>query len=57
MDKFKPCPFCGSEDVEPREDWQLVYILCNTCLARGPEQIDTIVAIGDWNQRADEDTN
>ena len=42
--KPKPCPFCGSQDVESypegeREDgkqWQAYYVHCNICACDGP---------------------
>ena len=49
-----PCPFCGSDDVNLYVSrWSMeIYVQCNTCLCRGPEQVEGDIAILDWNNRA-----
>lgn len=57
-----PCPFCGSEDVEPvsiEGSWGYSsskdYIKCNSCGAQGGIVIDGELsdAIKNWNMRAE----
>jgi hypothetical protein len=48
----KPCPFCGSKDLEFSAD---VYaVCCRGCQASGPDIQDEIEAIGfaRWNEQA-----
>lgn len=35
MNKLKPCPFCGSENIVGY-GYMSVFKLCRDCLARGP---------------------
>lgn len=58
-----PCPFCGSEDVEPIHicgSWGYIsskdYITCNSCGAQGGVVKDGKLsdAIEKWNMRAEE---
>ena len=58
MDKLKPCPFCGSDDVKhykvlcyrpPCRQWG---IECNNCKATYNKYFDTeIESINAWNRR------
>lgn len=59
-----PCPFCGSEDVEPvsiEGNWGYTsskdYIKCNICGAQGGvvEDGELSDAIENWNMRAEEE--
>ena len=56
-DKLKPCPFCGSEDLEDRRG----FIKCNSCGVEGPVfaiggKHDDVrkEAIAAWNKRQGE---
>ena len=46
MTKLKPCPFCGSDNLEEHN----FYITCLDCQADGPFAYDT-TAIEAWNTR------
>jgi formate dehydrogenase maturation protein FdhE len=35
-EKILACPYCGSDQVEPRETWGKRYVYCNDCNATGP---------------------
>ena len=66
---LKPCPFCGSINLD--HDWMMTYtyLLCNDCGAFGPEvafaakdtdEIDPewqgrlkVLATSGWNHRAE----
>lgn len=52
MDKLKPCPFCGSSDVNSGGDDKVVGVWCNNCGATGPNVYLTINGDFDWNTRA-----
>jgi Lar family restriction alleviation protein len=55
-EKKKPCPFCGSDDVQwVQSEWDFGSVECNKCDARGPivkgfnqEQTED-EAIAKWN--------
>lgn len=53
--ELKPCPFCGSENVNIDADiddyWYWVY--CQECETRGPISTVGLDAIEAWNRRAD----
>ena len=60
MSELKPCPFCGSKDVEIRwhaplfgEMAMLNYVICNDCGAMGSHKILESEAIKAWNRRTD----
>lgn len=68
MNKLKPCPFCGSTDVEvinaleeqpemeliglTKDNWNVV---CNECHAFGGTQRTEAEAIEAWNRRANDE--
>jgi len=56
--KTKPCPFCGSSDIEPQFHWDtddqnyVHWVECLSCDSRGPK-IETDYeepAIEKWNK-------
>lgn len=54
-EKLKPCPFCGSDRIVPRDrnehcDYFLLY--CHSCNAEGPNGRTLDEAIAAWNRRA-----
>jgi Lar family restriction alleviation protein len=53
MDKIelRPCPFCGSEEVELAYLINGWSVLCSGCLALGSPQHDAETAIEAWNLR------
>ena len=55
-DKFhlEPCPFCASHNVELVEGthYDIAYVECGDCTARGPVEEETDDALDNWNQRA-----
>lgn len=49
--KLKPCPFCGSTNIEL--DHAHISVVCGDCCAEGPfGDADMAVAIETWNRRA-----
>ena len=53
--ELKPCPFCGSTNVQLRPtDSNYVYyhVQCNNCMAQGGARIWEEDAVAAWNQRA-----
>lgn len=54
---LKPCPFCGSEDLDlPDEFTSRIY--CRNCCAEGPftnEDIEKSIEL--WNKRVIAETN
>ena len=52
--KLKPCPFCGSEDVE-RNGRTIIYVACRTCKTDGPIATTRKKAIELWNTRKTEE--
>ncbi len=55
-DELKPCPFCGSTNLEVMEiDEGYAAIACGTCDAFGPMGLGDEGASLEWNQRAFED--
>lgn len=54
--ELKPCPFCGSKEVEvyrPEAAAWSAVITCNACMAWGPEAKENEDAAERWNSRAD----
>ncbi len=58
IDRLKPCPFCGSKDLEYEFSGSQGYIKCNSCYALGPEAAEAADPICDvdaafdiWNKR------
>ena len=55
MDDLKPCPFCGSIDVEEKQYGDNEFwVSCADCGARISEYEDYDEAIEAWNRRADD---
>lgn len=55
-EKFNPCPFCGSLNLEigKRTRSELMYVLCSDCEAQGPTssmERDAIYFWNDWQDR------
>ncbi len=56
MMKLKPCPFCGSDEVEITSE--IIYterflIQCQNCCSQGPEERKKEIAIEKWNERVE----
>lgn len=51
--ELKPCPFCGSDNVQAGGDDKVVGVWCHNCQASGPNGYLTINGDHDWNTRAD----
>ena len=49
MDKLKPCPFCGNENVEANDRRIYAQVTCGRCDAAGPCCNDLEEAIERWN--------
>ena len=60
-EKLKPCPFCGSKDVEIFEPIPKNAvgraIVCKNCNVRVgfPTAYDDVMAAEEWNRRVDND--
>ena len=50
MEDLKPCPFCGSLDLDVFHNNDSDYVHCNQCFTDGPGAMDPVAA---WNTRAD----
>jgi Lar family restriction alleviation protein len=48
--ELKPCPFCGSKDVELFGFLNL-YVYCFSCKCEGPSNENKNKAIAKWNKR------
>jgi Lar family restriction alleviation protein len=57
--RWKPCPFCGDRDLVVHhttgQSWSPCFILCRTCLTRGPTWGNRRVAVRAWNRRKEAD--
>jgi Lar family restriction alleviation protein len=49
--KLKPCPFCGSDDVELDLDYRW-RIVCRDCDSKGSGYEENKKAVAAWNRRA-----
>ncbi len=55
---IKPCPFCGSDDLEvcaPDDVFDHWYVSCNRCTSFGPPSQSEDDATKRWNQRPEEE--
>lgn len=52
MENLKPCPFCGSEEVELHKGHFTVY--CIACGAEGARFVSDENAVKGWNHRVPE---
>lgn len=50
-EEIKPCPFCGSEDVEVFPNYGRYFAACCDCGSEGPNKERKEEAIRKWNQR------
>ena len=56
--KLKPCPFCGSEDVDIvkmyPDKWNVTFLRggCEHCGGKGPNKMKHADAVRAWNRRA-----
>ena len=63
MNNLKPCPFCGSQDVDTTMDCMFgnFYVKCFNCYAVIPEPSSTNYtekeAIEAWNRRVNDETD
>ena len=49
--KPKPCPFCGGEDMAPRNLGRIWYMMCLICQALGPIANTPAEAGAAWDRR------
>lgn len=59
-EKIKPCPFCGSKDIEILEwtfknDINTWQVECQECGVSGSMYSIKAEAVEEWNRRADDD--
>jgi Lar family restriction alleviation protein len=50
MEKLKPCPFCGFEDIEVDRGEFSSHATCIKCEAQGPLEESVAKAIEAWNK-------
>ena len=51
--KLKPCPFCGSNDVEAVQDYGKGFVECYSCGTFGPDSRHGVTEQDKWNTRQD----
>jgi len=57
MNTLKPCPFCGSKNIESWESenlnkHEMIWcVFCVDCKCEGPESLVEVEAIQLWNNR------
>jgi Lar family restriction alleviation protein len=49
-DVLRPCPFCGSRDLQVRDRKSVGYVLCSRCGASGPF-VERPLVRSSWNRR------
>lgn len=49
-EKLDLCPFCGDDDVKVVTIWEISFVVCNFCGARGSMDHSKIRAIYKWNR-------
>ena len=54
MYELKPCPFCGSEEVVYKFEYEVVCAMCKTCGATGSKHFAIDDASEAWNRRAED---
>ena len=52
MEKLKPCPFCGSDDIELSTGLAEYWAFCHDCTATTSMERTQEEAIQVWNTRA-----
>lgn len=55
MEKLKPCPFCGSENIELVAGDAWPWVRCRSCLASSAMEDAEEDAIEKWNRRANDE--
>ena len=50
--KRKPCPFCGSTNIDRLAAGMVYWLYCRDCKGAGPSAIGKADAVEAWNQRA-----
>lgn len=58
MEKLKPCPFCGSDNVHLSHWTDQAYVYCANCMIKTDVYLHSGCdkkAVEAWNRRADED--
>ena len=55
--ELKPCPFCGSADVQKEYDSELPFnrVRCNNCESSSGIYDDMKYAVEAWNRRANDE--
>jgi Lar family restriction alleviation protein len=51
--ELKPCPFCGSEDLDIESGYDHAYVICERCETEGPaiSNGSALEACEAWNTR------
>lgn len=54
--ELKPCPFCGSTDIDFIDDDWVGYVYCTNCGVETPNYKPSTGAVEAWNRRADNES-
>lgn len=47
--QLKPCPFCGSKNLDMDSDYEHWVVVCKDCMAAGPSSFEKTLAALYWN--------
>ena len=50
----KPCPFCGSTNIDRLRSGVIYWLVCRECGGSGPSAESKAGALEEWNKRKEE---